>query len=305
MRKINYALLLFFLLIFGTTEACDICGCGNNGNYIGILPEFHKNIVGIRYRQNSLRTHIGNNGMDTYLTNKETYSAYEFWSSIKIAKNFHLSLTVPYNFSTKKGLNENQVIKGLGDVNLMAFYTLFQSNKLTKSSNVFIQSLSLSAGIKLPTGLYQQIENASSSQLFTLGTGTYDFSIGGIYEARLQNTGLNITTNFKMNSFNRFKYQYGNRFQFNTQIYHKFFVIDKLSIAPNTGIQLEINKKDFNKNNIVNISGGSLLNGIIGMECKINNILIGFNSQHPLYQNIANNMISSTTRNMVHLSFSF
>lgn len=77
-RKIT---LSFFvtLITFSTATSCDICGCGNNGIYIGILPAFQSSLVGVRYKQNSLKSHIGNNGIDTYLTSKESYSTIEIW----------------------------------------------------------------------------------------------------------------------------------------------------------------------------------------------------------------------------------
>ena len=305
MRKVKLILFFSILLIQYQVSACDICGCGNNGSYVGIMPEFQKNIFGIRYRQNSLRTHVGNNGMNTYLTNKESYTSYEFWGSVKISKRFNLLFTLPYNSNERTSSIEQQHINGLGDINLMGYYTLVQSNKLTKANKVFLQSWRVSAGIKLPTGRYQQTENSSTSQLFTLGTGTLDFNIGSVYEARIQNTGLNLMTNYKINTLNKFEYQYGNKLQFNTQLYHKYFINDKIAISPNLGLQLEINDKDYNKQTIVEVSGGSLLNGSIGAEFKINNILFGFNTQTPLSQNIGNKMIVTNSRNMVHLSFAF
>ena len=66
MKKL--AVLLIAVACFSKANACDICGCGVGGNYIGILPEFNQHVFGLRYRLNSLTTHIGTGGSTTYLT---------------------------------------------------------------------------------------------------------------------------------------------------------------------------------------------------------------------------------------------
>jgi hypothetical protein len=305
MKKLKYILLLLSIISFDQIFACDICGCGNNGAYIGILPEFQKNILGIRYRNNSIKTHIGNNGMSTYLTTTETYSAYEFWGSTRLSKKINLQFTLPYNVNERTNNIEKETITGLGDVNLMGYYTVLESNKLTSANKVIIQSMRVSIGLKLPTGKYKMNENVSSSQLFTLGTGTLDFNLSGVYEARLQNTGINLSANMKINSSNKDAYKYGNKFQFNAQIYQKIFINSNFSIAPNAGLQFEKNRKDVDKQEIVDISGGNLLNGSAGAELKMKNLLLGFNYQSPISQNIGNSMIAARDRSMIHLSYLF
>lgn len=45
------------LLAFGSVaSACDVCGCSIGGNYFGILPQFHRHFVGIRYSEQSFRS---------------------------------------------------------------------------------------------------------------------------------------------------------------------------------------------------------------------------------------------------------
>lgn len=187
----------------------------------------------------------------------------------------------------------------------MSYYTVLESNKLTSANKVLIQSMRVSIGLKLPTGKYKMNGNISSSQLFTLGTGTLDFNLGGVYEARLQNTGINLSANMKINSSNKDAYKYGNKFQFNAQVYQKIFINSNFSIAPNAGLQFEKNRKDVDKQEIVDISGGNLLNGSVGAELKMKNLLVGFNYQSPMSQNIGNSMISARDRSMIHLSYLF
>lgn len=304
MRSI-FTTFVFVFFFIPSVNACDICGCGNNGNYIGILPEFQKYIIGVRYRHNALRSHLGADGQSTYLTNNEKYTSYELWGSIRLSKKMNLLFAVPYHYNQQFGETVKQSIQGIGDINLVNYYTLFQSNQLIKQNKVFLQSGRVAMGVKLPTGKFDMANANSSSQLFTNGTGTLDFIFGVVYEARLQNTGVNISANYKLNTVNSSGYQYGNKFQNSAQMYQKFFVGKDFSIAPNIGVQFERNSKDQNSGNQVDVSGGNLITLNYGAELKFKKILVGANMQSPISQNIAHHQIETNDRWMMHLSYAF
>ena len=298
-------MLIIFILLTMEADACDVCGCGNNGNYIGIMPEFQKRLVGMRFRSNALRTHVGQNGRDTYMTTREVYNTVELWSSYKVNKKLNLVYYVPFNFNTKERSTEQSNISGVGDAGINAFYSLFNANTLTSFNKVFIHELRLAGGLKLPTGKYKNLQDGPTSQLFTLGTGSLDVNLGAVYEARFNNTGLNLSSNLKLNTRNDQGYQYGNKLQHNVQVYQKMFIGEKHAISPNLGVQFERTRKDHFSKSFVDNTGGTMTTGSIGVEIKLNNIFIGANHQIPLYQNIANRMIEAKSRSMIHLSFSF
>ncbi len=77
--KKRFIIALALLLTTGIAQACDICGCGAGSSYIGILPEFNTQIMGIRYRYNHIQTHMGPDGMPSYLTTDEGYHTAELW----------------------------------------------------------------------------------------------------------------------------------------------------------------------------------------------------------------------------------
>jgi hypothetical protein len=60
---------LFFtvaLLVFGpVASACDVCGCSIGGNYFGILPQFLRHFVGVRYSEQSYRSAHSPNAAQT------------------------------------------------------------------------------------------------------------------------------------------------------------------------------------------------------------------------------------------------
>lgn len=285
--------------------ACDLCGYGNSGNYVGILPEFQKNIAGIRYRQNSFKTHIGQNNSESYLTRKESYTTMEIWGSIRVKKNLQLLFGLPFQSNSYSNKSGKSQMDGLGDINFSGLYTLYQMNKLTKHNRAFYQMIHLTGGIKLPTGKYTSSGDFSSGNLFSIGTGSLDVNAGFIYEMKIQRTGFNLGMNYKMNNANSDLYRYGNKLQGSFQLYRKIDLSDKITFSPNFGLSAEKNKKDIHNRFEVDNSGGYVANVSFGTELKMNRFLLGFNKQLPFRQSIAGNTIYAYSRIMFHLSFTY
>ncbi len=309
-RRIMKKLMIFLILftgVSGVVRACEICGCGIGNSYIGILPEFNKNIFGFRYRYNSMLTHIGAGGTTTYLTTAESYRTLEAWAGINISRNFRLMASVPYSFDERSNQGLTQTKNGLGDITISAFYQVVHSRK-SLSDRLLVQSLWIGGGIKLPTGEYNplsKITTVESANLFQLGTGSTDFMLTGMYDVRLQDLGLNLTGSYRINTVNAYAYQYGNKFSFSAQAYYKFRLEKNLTISPNAGILKEIGQKDTDHSVSVDISGGDLLMGSAGVEVAFRKLALGGNWQTPINQNLANGIIKANNRMMVHLAFVF
>jgi hypothetical protein len=306
MKKI--ALFIFICCFAVKAAACDICGCGVGSNYIGILPEFHKHIFGVRYRFNSLQTHLGIGGITTYLTTAETYRTAELWGGWNFGKKIRAMLTVPYGFNERsnQGISKNK--NGLGDISATGYYQLLNSKHTVFTKNLLVQTIWVGAGIKLPTGKYTATDKQNTTQnanLFQLGTASTDFTLNGMYDVRIQDAGLNISAGYKINTANKYQYNYGNKLNSTAQLYYKFRVKNKCTLAPNAGIMYERSKKDIDNKIAVDVSGGNLLVGSLGIETSFKKIAVGASWQAPLAQNLANGFVKANNRAMLHLSFLF
>jgi len=203
MKKILVILLIFYL---AKSHACDICGCGAGSNYIGILPEFHKHIFGLRHRYNSLTSHVGLGGVNTYLTTEEMYRTTEIWGGWNIGKKFRLMAVVPYAFNEIANHGINKSKNGIGDISANAFYQLLNKRNTVLLNKLLVQSFWIGGGIKLPTGEYSPVDKVNTSQntnLFQPGTASTDFSLNAMYDARIQDVGINISGGYKMNTTNK------------------------------------------------------------------------------------------------------
>lgn len=290
------------------TKACDICGCGVGSYYIGILPEYNKRFIGLRYQHKTLQTHLGPLGQVTPLTIDETYQTAELWGGWNVGKRFRVLAFVPYNFIQKSSQDANVSKNGLGDVALMGYYNIF-TNSNTVNSKLLVHSLWLGAGIKAPTGTYEAAEKLAvqdNPNNFQLGTASTDFTLNAAYDVRLNDLGMNVNVNYKINTENKYDYRYGNKLTTNALLYYKFRLFHKFTIAPNAGLLYETAVKDVEDNKYkVAVSGGYSTSVVTGFEFAMSKLSIGANYQSVVAQELANKRAKAGNRLMLHLSVPF
>lgn len=288
--------------------ACDICGCGVGSYYIGILPEYNKRFIGLRYQHKNLQTHLGPQGQTTPLSTDETYQTAELWGGWNISTKFRVLAFVPYNFNKRSSQASAGAKDGLGDIALMGYYNLFTQNTTVKSK-LLVHSLWLGVGIKAPTGKYEANERLNVQETpnnFQLGTASTDFTINAAYDVRLNDLGFNFNANYKMNTENKYEYRYGNKFTTNALLYYKFRLFHQLTIAPNAGILYETAAKDVENNKYeMDVSGGYSTSVITGLELAMSKFSLGANYQNVIAQELANKRAKAGNRLMLHISVPF
>ena len=296
------------LLLQSGAFACDICGCGVGNQYIGILPEFRKHIFGLRYRTNSMISHLGDGGSYSYMTSREHYHTMELWGGWNIGRSFRVMASLPYTWNSRLQNGTSSSKQGMGDVQISAFYNLLNKKSTIRESALLVQSLWIGGGVKLPTGLYKASDKSSSMQqtnLFQLGTGSVDYNLSVMYDIRLQDAGLNLNAAYRFNTINKYEYGYGNKFSISPQLYYKWRLNSNLSVAPNAGIMYEHSDKDIDNGFLVDISGGNLMMGMFGIECTYRQLVMGVSYQSSLSQNLAGGSVAAGNRGMLHLGYSF
>ena len=294
-----------------TSNACDICGCGAGSYYIGILPEFDAKILGLRYRSSNLTTHLNPNGERTYLTTDEQYNTTELWGGWTIKGRYRIMASVPIAVNIKDNETARERKVGLSDVSVQGFYRVLRSKStIGKPDNtkLLVQDLWVGVGIKAPTGKYNPTDKSTVSattNLFQLGTGSWDFMLTSMYDIRLQDIGFNTTASYKINTTNPYDYYYGNRFSGSVQVYHKFRFDNKFMIAPNIGFNIERSSKDIDGTTAVRATGGQLMFATVGAELSFERVSIGGNWQPVVDQHLGEAAVKSGNRAMLHVYFMF
>lgn len=300
----KYFFLFLVLLIKSNVLACDICGCGAGSYYIGLMPQFHKNFVGVRYRYSIFESHLGRSSQSSVFATQEIFRTTEIWGRFYPHRKVQILAFLPYQFNTQleKGIAKN--LQGIGDAMVIANYNIFNT---LYDTTVFKHSLWLGSGIKLATGKYRYNESSSqqvANPNFQLGTGSYDFLLTANYTIRYRKLGINADISYKVNTQNSQNYQFGNRLSANLQLFY-IRNIGNIGFMPNTGVYLENSATDKRNNYYVENTGGNLLAATMGIDIFFKNLSAGLNYQIPTIQNLADGQIKAQNRAFIHLTFLF
>jgi len=298
----RFLITMTMLLLPTILVACDICGCGAGTSYLGMMPEYNNNIVGVRYRYSAMRTHLGPQQSTTYLTTDEQFQVMEAWAALKIKKNWRIMAQVPYSFISKTNLAESETesTSGISDVQVLAQYHIW-NKKHNLGYQLLIFDAWLGGGFKLPTGKYKSYNTNNSLNLFQLGSGSWDAVLQGALDIRLQDVGFNMNALYKINSANSSAYYYGNKLALNGQFYYKFSLGKDINLVPNLGIKYEKNRRDQQRNVVLDATGGNITKLSFGLELKLVQFFFGMQYQKVLQQKVGLGLLQIKDNYTVHL----
>lgn len=303
MKKRVFILFFSVCLIFCSVEACPICGCGGGNLYVGLLPDFKYQFIGLRFHASQYHTQLVS---DPSQFSTNDYSSIEIWGGWRLGKKFQLLAFVPYYMNKQVDDDGTTYTHGLGDITVMGQYQVFKSSGHSSNHNLMNQQLWMGGGIKLPTGPFNANMLDSNTTIADInaqiGTGSVDFLINGMYGLTIKNFGLNLSASYKINTVNAQNYKYGNKFQ--TNLIASYHLGKRMTYTiPNVGVGYEnvaINKLG-EKN--IQYTGSQILTAIAGVEIDFGKIGVGINGQIPLAQNFAEGQTKMRFNGMMHITF--
>ncbi len=290
--KLKVILIVLISITFVMqVSACDVCGCSLGGYYMGILPQFNKNFVGLRWSQNKYYAYMDHNSQ--YLQpeySNDTYNKIELWGRFYVSKKWQVFVFVPYSINHMDGSEDNVWARGFGDITILTNYIILNTGDSTGQK--FKHTLTMGGGIKLPTGNYKQEENGLLiNPNFQLGTGSTDFLFSTIYTLRYGKTGLNTEGGYKYNLANSNHYKMGNQWHVSSQFFY-WQKIKSISLLPNTGLLFEQGQKNKDGTALQTNTGGNTLLVTAGMEIYYRKFTVGFNFKKPIRQRLNTDAIA-------------
>lgn len=291
------------MLMVLSASACDICGCSSGGGFTGILPQFHRHFVGVRYTYRSFRTtHPTTDG--SRLTSMDRFHTTDIWARYYPHKRVQLFAVLPVNSYSQTESGSTLGATGLGDIQVWANYAVIQTPDSSKSP--WRHTLLAGGGIKMATGLNRAKNRAGEriGQSLQPGTGSWDALLNAVYTVRYKQWGLNVDANVRINTANRQKFRFGHRAGGSA----KFFYWAKYrnwSFLPQVGALADFGLKDRSEGEIIAASGGLSFMGTAGMDVYYKRYVAGFTFQQPLQHSIAGGAIQPFQRYSVNLAFLF
>ncbi|MCC5943416.1 MAG: hypothetical protein JJT94_00660 [Bernardetiaceae bacterium] len=301
MKKI---VLIFALILLITSQsmACDLCGCGVGNYYFGMLPQWQKNFIGLRYRMASYDSHLG---MSEVFRTREHFQTVEAMARFYPHKKVQVIAFLPYHINKQETSGKNLYQQGIGDAVILANYEVF-SNK-NDTTKTLKQEVRLGGGLKLATGSfdfdegdYSQVANPN----FQLGTGSYDFLLNYLHTLRLNDWGVQADVNYKINTSNSRDYRFGNRFSGNLMLFN-VQRISSFELMFFGGGYYEHSEKDTERGIANSNTGGYLMAANAGVKAYYKQFSLGFLYQKPLTQNIAQGQVYAHDRMQWQAVFQF
>lgn len=300
MKKI----LLPFILIgaMNTAYACEFCGCGVGNFYLGILPQFSKNFVGVRYQAQRFDSHVG---LHPSLATSEYFQSTEIWGRFYPIPKLQVMTMLTYHVNKQTTTSGNIYLEGLGDVPVLVNYNLINTTR-DDEDHLVNHDLWTGGGIKLPTGKYkfQETPTEVANPNFQLGTGSVDFFVNGLYTLRYKKVGINADVTYKMNTYNGNQYRFGNKFN-GSAAFVFIQQLGQLGIMPSGGMYIEDSAQNKSGDITIADSGGSATFVTAGLQLYWGKISVGSNYRTPLSQDLANGKIKAHDRLMIHATFLF
>ncbi|MCC7504199.1 MAG: hypothetical protein IT259_02810 [Saprospiraceae bacterium] len=303
MRTLFIAVAL--LAFMPSMSACDVCGCSIGGNYFGILPQFHRHFIGLRWSEqqfNSSHTRAallaGDDVTDEQFRTIDLLARFYPWQRVQI-----LALAPYHDFQrTEHGLPIHT--QGIGDVSVLANYIVFDSGDSLRRS--WRHTLTLGGGLKLPTGKHTlyNTEGELIHPNMQPGTGSTDFMISAAYTLRKGAWGLSTDGIARLNTANNDEYRFGNRLSGSAKIFY-WNKIGPFTLLPNLGVFSDYAQPNRDKGETVDNTGGLVTLATSGLEVYTGRFSIGFTYQIPVYENLGDGAIDARNRWMATINYIF
>ena len=292
--------LLLFVL---SASACEICGCSSGSAFTGILPQFRRHFIGLRYTYRSFQTtHPTTDGSKLYSLDR--FHTADLWGRFYLHKRVQLFAVVPLNSYSQTESGSTLKATGLGDIQVFVNYALIQTPDSSKSP--WRHVLLAGGGIKAPTGENNAMNRVGErlNQNLQPGSGSWDAIVNAVYTVRYKQWGMNADANAKITTTNNQGFKFGNRIGGSV----KFFYWAKYrhwSFLPQVGILADYGMKDKNAGVKVNESGGLAMLGTIGTDVYYKRYVVGATFQQPLQHTLAAGTIQPFQRYSVNVAFLF
>lgn len=306
MRTVIMTVICIWLLSV-QAAACDVCGCGASGNFLGILPQYQKHFIGLSYQYQSFSSiHPEVEGSTSSQESSDHFQSLTAWGRFYPFKRLQVFVFVPYHYNYVQEAGQTTVMDGLGDISISANYMLL--NTADSTHYKLKHTLLIGGGIKTPTGK-NNFTNNEGIILSNMqpGTGSWDFMLNMNYTLRYRSIGLSTEASYQIPTVNQRDYLYGNKLNAGMLAF-SWQQINQLSLLPQAGVRMQYSAQDLSsyEYNISNpYSGGTQWYATAGMGCYYKAFAVTGLYSLPFAGNYADGLVTAHNRFELQLQYLF
>lgn len=297
-------------MLWGTTAytvyACDACGCSIGGNYFGILPQFHRNFVGLRWAEQSFRSaHSAGAAEAGRYATQERFRTADVLARFYPTRRLQVLTLLPFHDFRREETGQVLRARGLGDALLMGNYIVLNTGD--SLGRLWHHSLTLGGGLKLPTGPYHLKDGRGTALLPNLqpGSGSTDFLVAASYTLRRSAWGVNVDVLGRYNTSNSQGYRFGPRLSGSAKFFYWTRWGSRLTLLPHAGVFTDASCANRLAGTEVAATGGILTLATGGLDVYAGHFSAGVTLQHPIHQHLGQGQINASGRWMATLNYLF
>lgn len=276
--------------------ACDVCGCAVGGNYFGILPQFRRHFVGVRYQYRSFQSeHPALFGHEAGAPSQEYFHTVEVWGRWTLRRNLQVFGFLPYNHYLRQENGQTLPASSFGDASLIANWVVFNTGDSAKLN--WKHALQLGGGIKVPTGNSYKTASDGTRLPHSMqpGTGSWDFPLHIVYVARYKRHGMAAEVNYRAQTRNAEGYHFGNRLGASMRVFH-WRQVRRNAFLPSAGLIWEHATADRSYGSPQDLTGGHSLWATAGVDVFLSRVSLALLYQHPLSHHLGSGYIEPRPR---------
>jgi hypothetical protein len=300
MKKITC--MVVFLLLSLAAYPCDACGNAATGGYIGILPQFNRHFVGIRYQFRYFSS-LSATDPASGVRNVEYYHTWNIWGRINPHKRLQILINAPMHYYQQVDKNIKRELIGPGDIWTLVQYQVIRTPD--SSAKKMRQSFMLGGGIKLPTGRFNIYDSTGYyDRNLQPGTGSWDFLLSAQYTLRWKGWGLNAELNARLSTLNPDNYLYGHKLNANLKGFY-WAKGEKVSVLTSAGFGYDYGSKDVYLHQKITNSGGHMVSASASADLYIKRWVVGAEFRMPFYAEMSSGLLNPGPQLMSQLMFTF
>lgn len=273
--RLIFVSLVFSIGLVSGSSACDVCGSTASFGGNGILPQFNRNFIGLRYWTTQFRhPNLPSSTLNGERVRYDQMQTASLWARAHLHSRIQAFVEVPFSRNERVYETWQEGISGMGDIRVSAFYQLLRT--ADSSSKPFRQMLMGGVGLTLPTGKYQ---NRSQKGIllphaFQLGSGSTAYDLRLIYTMRYRSIGINTELYRQWFEPNELSYHPGMRQGISQQLFY-WHKSKARALMPFIGYQLDRAGQDRDYGIPQRSTGGQLLQLQAGIDLYYDSWVLG------------------------------